>query len=87
LLIQQNPNVVLIILESFSSDLLGCMGARQSAAPFLDSLASRGLLFTQIYSSGFRTDQGLPSLLSGFPATPVFSIITYPEKSLPCHHS
>lgn len=82
LLIQKNPNVVLIILESFSADLLGCMGAKQSAAPFLDSLSAQSLLFTNIYSSGFRTDQGLPSLLSGFPATPVFSIISYPEKSV-----
>ena len=80
-LLKKNPNVVLIILESFSSDLLGCMGAKQSAAPFLDSLSTQGLLFTRIYASGFRTDQGLTSILSGFPATPVFSVINYPEKS------
>jgi phosphoglycerol transferase MdoB-like AlkP superfamily enzyme len=77
----KKPNIVLLILESYSSDLLGCMGAKVSAAPFLDSLAGQGMLFTNIYSSGFRTDQGLTALLSGFPATPIFSVIRYPEKT------
>jgi phosphoglycerol transferase MdoB-like AlkP superfamily enzyme len=81
LLSVRRPNVVLLILESYSADLLGCMGGQPSAAPFLDSLAGQGLLFTGIYSSGFRTDQGLTALLSGFPATPLFSVIRYPEKS------
>ena len=39
LLSVRRPNIVLLILESYSADLLGCTGARISAAPFLDSLA------------------------------------------------
>jgi phosphoglycerol transferase MdoB-like AlkP superfamily enzyme len=75
------PNIVLIMMESFSADLLGCMGAEVSATPFLDSLFRKGLLFTNIYSSGFRTDQGLASVLSGFPATPLYTIVRFQEKA------
>ena len=34
-----------------------------------------------MYSSGFRTEQGLVSILSGFPAQPNNSIITSPGKA------
>ena len=41
-----------------------------------------GLLFTSVYSSGFRTDQALVSALSGFPAQPNKSIIRFPAKAI-----
>jgi phosphoglycerol transferase MdoB-like AlkP superfamily enzyme len=75
------PNVVIFLLESFSADLLGCMGAEVSATPFIDSLSEKGVLFTAVYSSGFRTDQGMAAVLSGFPATPLYTIVRFPEKA------
>ena len=38
------------------------------------------MLFENIYASGFRTDQGLVAILSGFPAQPNVSIIWNTEK-------
>lgn len=74
------PNIVLFILESFTSDVIAALGGEQAVTPHLDTLIRHGLLFSQIYSQGFRTDQGLSGLLSGFPAQPNFSIIMQPEK-------
>ena len=74
------PNIVFIQLESLTASLFESLGEDQGVMPFLDSLAGRGLLFTRIYSPGLRTDQGLTSLQSAFPAQPTTSIIKHTEK-------
>ncbi len=76
----QQPNIVFLILESHTADVIASLGGEKGVCPTLDSLASAGLLFTQIYGSGMRTDQGLVSILSGFPAQPDQSIIKYTSK-------
>ena len=73
----KRPNVVIIILESWTYDII----AEKNVSPQFQELAKEGLLFTQAYSSGFRTDQGLSTILSGFPAQPNNSIITTPDKA------
>lgn len=75
------PNIVLIILESHTADLVGSMGGEDEVSPFLDSLIEDGLLFSTILSSGSRTDQGIVSLLNGWPATPYHSIMRSADKS------
>ncbi|MFM7078430.1 MAG: LTA synthase family protein, partial [Bacteroidota bacterium] len=77
----QNVNVVLILLESWTSDIIEPLGGETGVTPFFSSLSEEGLLFTQTYSSGFRTDQGLTSVLSGFPAIPDKSIIKFVDKT------
>jgi phosphoglycerol transferase MdoB-like AlkP superfamily enzyme len=79
-LTKNRPNIVLIVLESFSADAIACLGGEKGIAPFFDSLAKEGLLFTDAYATGFRTDQGIVALLSGFPAQPRTSIIKNFEK-------
>ena len=76
------PNIIIIILESWSVDLIERLGGVKDATPVFDSLSMNGILFGNIYSSGFRTDQGLVSLFSGFPAQPSHSIIQNLEKVL-----
>ena len=75
------PNVVILLLESWTADIIGPMGGDSSVTPAFNSLCREGLLFTAIYSSGFRTDQALVSVLSGFPAQPNRSIIRFPVKT------
>lgn len=47
----------------------------------LDSIAQTGVLFTRFYANSFRTDRGLISILSGYPAQPTMSIMRYPAKT------
>ncbi|NVO03724.1 MAG: LTA synthase family protein, partial [Bacteroidetes bacterium] len=75
ILTNNKPNIVLIILESFSSEAIGCLSEEKNVTPGIDSLSKNGILFTNFYSTGFRTDQGLVALLSGFPAQPQNTII------------
>lgn len=76
----RSPNIVIIILESWSADLIERIGGVQDVTPVFDSLSRQGILFSDIYSSGFRTDQGIVSLFSGFPAQPSHSIIQNLDK-------
>jgi hypothetical protein len=46
----------------------------------ISALSREGLLFTNFYANSFRTDRGLVSVLSGFPAQPSTSIMKYPRK-------
>lgn len=72
------PNILFIYLESWTADVVGSIGGEQGVTPGFDALAKEGLLFSNFYSTGFRTEQGLMATLSGFPA----QAQTYPMESL-----
>jgi phosphoglycerol transferase MdoB-like AlkP superfamily enzyme len=75
----QRPNVVLIFLESWSGKLISGLGGERGVTPRFDTLAQNGVLFTNFYSTGFRTEQGIISTLSCLPAQPMSSIIYTPD--------
>ena len=78
---RQSPNVLFIILESFSSKLMATLGGEPNVAVNLDVLAKEGILFSRFYANSFRTDRGLVSILSGYPAQPTTSLMKYPRKT------
>ena len=80
--IRQKPNVVIILLESWTADIIEPLEGEKGVTPAFSELAKEGLLFTSVYSSGFRTDQALVSALSGFPSQPNKSIIRFPSKAI-----
>lgn len=71
----ERPNVVLILLESWTADVVGVLGGDSGVTPGFDRLAADGLLFTNFYSTGFRTEQGLCAMISSFPSQPKTTII------------
>jgi phosphoglycerol transferase MdoB-like AlkP superfamily enzyme len=77
----KKPNIVTIILESWTADVIESMGGEKGTTPFFNSLEKEGLLFDNIYAAGKRTDLMFPSLFSGFPAMPNLSVIKYSDKS------
>jgi phosphoglycerol transferase MdoB-like AlkP superfamily enzyme len=81
-----NPNIVLLILESFSADLVQSCGGDTGITPQFEKLIQNGYLFDQIYSSGSLSHQGMAAIFSGFPAQPTTSIIKEQAKfsKLPC---
>jgi phosphoglycerol transferase MdoB-like AlkP superfamily enzyme len=76
----KKPNVVLIILEGFTADVIKELGGEEQTTPGFSALAKEGLLFSNIYSSGDRTDKGLIAILSGFPSQAIRSIIKENDK-------
>lgn len=75
------PNIILFILESFTADVIEPLGGLPDVAPNLNALCKEGVLFTNFYASGDRTDKGLISILSGYPAQPLTSIVKNPAKT------
>lgn len=75
------PNIILFILESFTADLIAPLGGLKNITPNFNQICKEGILFTNFYSSGDRTDKGLISILSGYPAQPQTSIIKNPAKT------
>ncbi|MCB0528870.1 MAG: sulfatase-like hydrolase/transferase [Saprospiraceae bacterium] len=77
----QPPNIVFLVLESHTAQVVEALGGEAGICPNLDRLAREGVLFENIYSSGYRTDQGLVSILAGFPAQPDQSIVLLSDKA------
>ena len=76
------PNVVLIIWESLTSKASHKMGGDyQGVLPQLEQLMTEGVFFRNFYASGERSDKGLVSILSGYPAQPHRSIVKIPNKA------
>ena len=80
LLNSRQPNIVLIIMESCGGQFTQ-MGGHPEIMPHLNSLSSEGVFFSQCYANSWRTDKGVVSILSGYPAFPITSVMKIPEKS------
>ncbi|MGN6342397.1 MAG: LTA synthase family protein [Ginsengibacter sp.] len=77
----EKPNIIIIILESFTAKWMGCLGGVPGVTPNLDSIAAQGLLFTNIYAAGDRSEKGQVAILSGYPNQATTSIIKTPTKT------
>ena len=75
------PNVVFLILESWSADLVESLGGRTGITPQFHSMEKEGLLFDAFYANGNRSQQGIASIFGGFPALPKVTVTEDPSKT------
>jgi phosphoglycerol transferase MdoB-like AlkP superfamily enzyme len=80
ILTTDRPNIVVFLLESFTADVIGALGAEKGIAPYFDELAGDGMLFTDFYANGYRSSFGFPAVYAGYPSTPEGSILNHPLK-------
>ncbi len=73
-------NVILIVLESFTANVVSSIGGFDSITPELNKWMSKGISFHNCYSSGDRSDKGLTTLFTGFPSLPNDRLLSYPRK-------
>jgi len=68
-------NIVVIVLESFSQEYMGCynQGIMPSFTPFLDSLARHSILY-QGRANGKKSIEGIPAIFSSLPTLMPFPI-------------
>lgn len=76
----QQPNIVLLILESWSADLIESLGGEPGITPEFHELENQGILFTRLWATGPRSEQAMGSIFAGFPAHPISSVTVQPEK-------
>lgn len=75
------PNIMILAMESFSGYVIGPLGGDSLVTPNFNRYVKEGLLFSEFYASGTRTDKAMPSILNGYPAQPAQSVIKEPKKS------
>jgi phosphoglycerol transferase MdoB-like AlkP superfamily enzyme len=78
---QNKPNIVFIILESWSANCSKSFGG-DNYTPFFDSIADKGIKFTAMYPTAYVSDQGIPAILSAYPALSRISIANHSNKTL-----
>lgn len=77
----RTDNVILISVESLSAGYLSRFGNTKHLTPFLDHLLGQGMLFTNFYATGTRTDRGLEAITLSLPPTPGRSMVKRPDNS------
>ena len=64
----EGMNVVVVIMESMSADKTSLYDPAKTLSPCLDSLMRRSLTFSEAWSAGIHTHNGIYSTLCGHPA-------------------
>ena len=72
---ENHKNVVLITIESYSAEFLKMYGNEKNITPFLDSLATKSLVFSNLYAVGNRTVRGLEAVTLCLPPTAGESVV------------
>lgn len=81
ILTHTQPNIVFILLESWSADNIESLGGFSGITPNFERLEEQGYLFNDIYSNGWTSDQSMSSIFSAFPVFPSVGIVNEPDKS------
>lgn len=77
-------NIIIIALESFSKEYVGALNNRnKGSTPFLDSLINESLTFTDGYSNGKTSIDGIPSIVASIPTWMNEPFITSPYGTNP----
>ncbi|MBI9069393.1 MAG: sulfatase-like hydrolase/transferase [Salinivirgaceae bacterium] len=82
----EKPNIIIVVLESFTANIIEVLGGREGVTPNFNKLSKEGVLFSNCYASGDRSDKGLVSILSAYPAQPTTSIIKFTGKAAKLPH-
>lgn len=66
--ILKNYNVVVLVVESLSSEYFGYRGINATYAPFLKKLSEKSLFFDNAYANGRTSMEAFPSILASVPS-------------------
>lgn len=77
---KERPNVFLIIMEGMGSNIIETLGGEKGVTPNLSKYTKEGIVFTNFFANAIRTDRGLTSILSAYPAQPTNSVMKDSKK-------
>jgi phosphoglycerol transferase MdoB-like AlkP superfamily enzyme len=81
----ESKNVVIIILESFSSEYIGYLNNGKGYTPFLDSLSRHCISFNNAYANAKKSIDGIPAVVASMPTLMPASYITSPYNGNRLH--
>jgi phosphoglycerol transferase MdoB-like AlkP superfamily enzyme len=76
-----NPNIIILIVESFTATCISSLGGLEGPTPAFNSLVKEGILFDNFYANGNRSDKAMTAVISGYPSLPGSSVIKYAQKT------
>ncbi len=65
---EKRLNVIMVLLESWSSYGIKSIGGEKELTPYFDKLAKEGILFNNFYSQGGRSNRGIASVNISYPS-------------------
>ena len=74
------PNILIVLLESFTQNVINKKFEGIEITEQTNKMIQKGIYFKNAYSNGDRTDKGIVSVLSGYPALAQNSIMMFPNK-------
>ncbi|WP_460764925.1 LTA synthase family protein [Niabella terrae] len=74
--LESEPNIVLVLCESFSMYKSSMSGNPLNTTPFFDSLCRKGIFFQRCFSPHFSTARGLFATITGTPDVQMFKFST-----------
>jgi len=74
----EKPNIILIVIESFSARFLKTFGNKYNLTPNFEKIANESVFFTNLFATGTRTVRGMEALALCVPPTPGQSIVRRP---------
>ncbi|UCG38094.1 MAG: LTA synthase family protein [bacterium] len=74
------PDIILVLFESLSLYQTRLFSETRDIVPRFDSITRRGTAFTDFFSNGFNTDDGLIALLTGIPPLPTTTMINTGDR-------
>ena len=76
----KTPNIIVVILEGWSSSALSELQQRTAYQSKFQNLKKEGIYFENIYATNTTSEIGHTSILAGFPSLSEIAISQYPEK-------
>ncbi len=73
--------IIFVILESFSANAISINKPQNSLTKNLLKWSNQGILFTECYSNGDRSEKGIVSIFSSTPTMPAYSVMKHPKIS------
>ena len=83
--LESQPNVVLVMCESFSMYKSSMSGNPLNTTPYFNSLCEKGIFFERCFSPHFSTARGLFALITGIPDAQLFKFSTRNPQALTQH--
>jgi len=78
--ITPDPNIVIIVWESFTAKITSDYGD-STTVPLFNKMKEEGIYFNNFYANGTRSDKGLVSIFSGYYPQALKSIMKETEKA------
>jgi phosphoglycerol transferase MdoB-like AlkP superfamily enzyme len=80
--LESQPNIILIICESFSMYKSSMSGNPLNATPYFNSLCQKGIFFERCFSPSFGTARGVFATITGIPDVQLSKFSTRNEASV-----